>query len=58
MDENVISTARARLYSLKEHAPQSVKDVPPWVWVAIMGFVLLTIATVAVLSLSQRHQDA
>ena len=57
MEENLISNARSRIYALREHAPQNIKDVPPWVWVAVMGLVLLTIATVAVITLGQRRTD-
>jgi hypothetical protein len=56
VDEKPISTARAKLYALRDRAPQRIKEVPPWVWAAVMVFVLVTIAAVAVTSLSQRSQ--
>ena len=57
MEDHVISNARSRLYALRERAPQNIKEVPPWVWVAAMGFVLLTIATVAIITLGQRRAE-
>ena len=57
MDDNPISTARDKLYALKKRAPQQVQDIPPWVWVAVMGFAVLAIATVAVLSFNQRPSE-
>ena len=51
MSKHPLSEAKSRLYSLKERTPAAIKGAPPWVWVAIIGFVLLTVATVAVLGL-------
>ena len=51
MSKQPLSEAKSRLYSLKNRAPDAIKAAPPWVWVAIIGFVLLTVATVAVLAM-------
>ena len=55
MDDKPILTTRKRLYAMRNQAADRAKDVPPWVWAAIMAMSILTIATIAVMSLRPRE---